>query len=203
MQVALRSAINVFAKANNHATAAKFTRRLLELNPDPKIVAQRADAVFSPFTAISTTFAPSYSTTRSHIEQHLSELYYRSNFTRTMSARFHPKEDLIVSASRGQAVRVWDISGLRQEYPTLHLFLFLHLWSWGTASGGLRAQEHSTFDTFSPVKYVLERRDRGTNYATFHPTLPLIISAADDRTIKIWRMSETKAWELDSWQGAF
>jgi len=37
---------------------------------------QRADAVFSPFTAISTTFAPSYSTTRSHIGQHFSELYY-------------------------------------------------------------------------------------------------------------------------------
>jgi coatomer subunit alpha len=40
MQIALRSAISVFAKANNHATAAKFARRLLELNPDPKIVAQ-------------------------------------------------------------------------------------------------------------------------------------------------------------------
>lgn len=39
MQIALRSAINAFAKANNHATAAKFARRLLELNPDPKIVA--------------------------------------------------------------------------------------------------------------------------------------------------------------------
>lgn len=40
MQIALRSAIGAFAKANNHATAAKFARRLLELNPDPKIVAQ-------------------------------------------------------------------------------------------------------------------------------------------------------------------
>ena len=40
MQIALRSAISVFAKANNHVTAAKFARRLLELNPDPKIVSQ-------------------------------------------------------------------------------------------------------------------------------------------------------------------
>lgn len=40
LQIALRSAIGVFAKANNHATAAKLARRLLELNPDPKIVAQ-------------------------------------------------------------------------------------------------------------------------------------------------------------------
>jgi coatomer subunit alpha len=40
MQIALRSAIGVFAKANNHATAARFAKRLLDLNPDPKIVSQ-------------------------------------------------------------------------------------------------------------------------------------------------------------------
>ena len=40
LQIVLRSAIGVFTKANNHATAAQFARRLLELNPDPKIVAQ-------------------------------------------------------------------------------------------------------------------------------------------------------------------
>ena len=40
MQIALRSAIGAFAKANNHAHAARFAKRLLELKPDPKIVAQ-------------------------------------------------------------------------------------------------------------------------------------------------------------------
>ena len=40
MQIALRSAMGTFSKANNHASAAKFARRLIELNPDPKIVAQ-------------------------------------------------------------------------------------------------------------------------------------------------------------------
>ena len=40
MQIALRSAIGRFSKANNQADAAKFARRLLELKPDPKIVAQ-------------------------------------------------------------------------------------------------------------------------------------------------------------------
>jgi len=40
MQIALRSAIQAFTKANNAAAAAKFARRLLDLNPDPKIVAQ-------------------------------------------------------------------------------------------------------------------------------------------------------------------
>ena len=40
LRLALRSALPVFARAKNHATAAKFARRLLELKPDPKIVAQ-------------------------------------------------------------------------------------------------------------------------------------------------------------------
>ena len=50
MQIALRSAIGVFVKANNQATAAKFARRLLDLNPDPKIVAQVGSSIayFSP-----------------------------------------------------------------------------------------------------------------------------------------------------------
>ena len=32
-----------------------------------------------------------------------------------MCAAFHPKEDLIVSASLDQSVRVWDSSGLRKK----------------------------------------------------------------------------------------
>ena len=40
LQIALRSAIGVFTKANNQADAARFAKRLLELKPDPKIVAQ-------------------------------------------------------------------------------------------------------------------------------------------------------------------
>lgn len=32
-----------------------------------------------------------------------------------MCAQFHPSEDLVVSASLDQTVRVWDISGLRKK----------------------------------------------------------------------------------------
>ena len=39
------------------------------------------------------------------------------------------------------------------------------------------------------VKHVLEGHDRGVNWAAFHPTLPLIISGADDRQVKLWRMN--------------
>jgi coatomer protein complex subunit alpha (xenin) len=110
-----------------------------------------------------------------------------------MSAQFHPKEDLVVSASMDQTVRVWDISGLRKTSPN----------SGPGGAGSNNPGSFETFDSFSTVKYVLEGHDRGVNYAMFHPTLPLIISAADDRVIKIWRMSETKAWEVDSCRGHF
>lgn len=32
-----------------------------------------------------------------------------------MCAQFHPKDDLVVSASLDQTVRVWDISGFRKK----------------------------------------------------------------------------------------
>jgi coatomer protein complex subunit alpha (xenin) len=32
-----------------------------------------------------------------------------------MCAQFHPTDDLVVSASLDQTVRVWDISGLRKK----------------------------------------------------------------------------------------
>jgi len=37
------------------------------------------------------------------------------------------------------------------------------------------------------VKHVLEGHDRDVNWACFHPTMPLIVSGADDRMIKLWR----------------
>ncbi|KAF8889702.1 coatomer WD associated region-domain-containing protein [Infundibulicybe gibba] len=111
-----------------------------------------------------------------------------------MSAQFHPKDDLVVSSSMDQTVRVWDISGLRKGSPNTPAT---------GGPGGSGPGNFETFDTFSTVKYVLEGHDRGVNFAMFHPTLPLIISAADDRVIKIWRMSETRAWEVDSCRGHF
>jgi coatomer protein complex subunit alpha (xenin) len=51
------------------------------------------------------------------------------------------------------------------------------------------------------VKYVLEGHDRGVNWASFHPTQNLIVSGADDRQVKLWRMNETKAWEMDTLRG--
>ena len=46
------------------------------------------------------------------------------------------------------------------------------------------------------VKFVLEGHDRGVNWASFSPSLPFIVSGADDRLIKIWRMNDDRVWEV-------
>ncbi|CAK8683346.1 unnamed protein product [Clavelina lepadiformis] len=116
-----------------------------------------------------------------------------------MSAQFHPSEDLVVSASLDQTARVWDISGLRKK----------------NLSPGSSGDDHPRNPVGSPasielfggtdviVKHVLEGHDRGVNWACFHPTMPLVVTAADDRLIKMWRMNESKAWEVDSCRGHY
>lgn len=127
-----------------------------------------------------------------------------------MSASFHPTEDLIVSASLDQTVRVWDTTGLRKKQAGEGSFDGMSF-SLGpdaagrggntSAPGGLNVQAELFGTNDVVVKYVLEGHDRGVNWAAFHPTLPLIASAADDRQVKLWRMSETKAWEVDTLRG--
>ncbi|CAO1621801.1 unnamed protein product [Sympodiomycopsis kandeliae] len=115
-----------------------------------------------------------------------------------MCAQFHPKEDLIVSASMDQTVRVWDISGLKKKSTSAQpLSIEEQIARANTGQADLFG------NTDAMVKYVLEGHDRGVNWATFHPTLPLIVSAGDDRQVKLWRMSDTRAWEVDTCRGHF
>ncbi|KAL2210650.1 putative coatomer subunit alpha [Sarocladium strictum] len=116
----------------------------------------------------------------------------------TMCAQFHPKEDLVVSASLDQSVRVWDISGLRKKHsaPTSMSFE-------DQIARSNQNQADMFGNTDAVVKFVLEGHDRGVNWVAFHPTMPLIVSAGDDRLVKLWRMSETKAWEVDTCRGHF
>ncbi|KAK3810656.1 MAG: coatomer protein alpha subunit [Linnemannia elongata] len=111
------------------------------------------------------------------------------------SAQFHPKEDLVVSASLDQTVRVWDISGLRKKNAAPGTVAY-------DESAHRASQQADIFgSTDAIVKFVLEGHDRSVNWASFHPTLPLIVSAGDDRQVKLWRMNDSRAWEVDSCRG--
>ncbi|CAE7724717.1 unnamed protein product, partial [Symbiodinium sp. KB8] len=77
-----------------------------------------------------------------------------------MSAAFHPRDDMVVSASLDNTVRVWDTTGLRKKTvrtgpPTARV-------------GGADAELFGAMDAV--VKYVLEGHERGVNWAAFHPT---------------------------------
>ncbi|BAE56281.1 unnamed protein product [Aspergillus oryzae RIB40] len=115
-----------------------------------------------------------------------------------MCAQFHPTEDLIASASLDQSVRIWDISGLRKKHSAPTTMSFEDQMARANPS-----QADMFGNTDAVVKFVLEGHDRGVNWVSFHPTLPLIVSAGDDRLIKLWRMSDTKAWEVDTCRGHF
>ncbi|CAF1023866.1 unnamed protein product [Didymodactylos carnosus] len=112
-----------------------------------------------------------------------------------MCAQFHPSEDLVVSASLDQTVRVWDISGNKNVYSSPDTIQSQIQRTTGTPD--LFGQADAV------VKHVLEGHDRGVNWATFHSTLPLIVTAADDRVVKLWRMNESKAWEVDTCRGHY
>jgi coatomer protein complex subunit alpha (xenin) len=103
-----------------------------------------------------------------------------------------------VSASLDQSVRVWDISGLRKKHSAPTSMTFEDQMARANSN-----QADMFGNTDAVVKFVLEGHDRGVNWVAFHPTLPLIVSAGDDRLVKLWRMSETKAWEVDTCRGHF
>lgn len=121
-----------------------------------------------------------------------------------MCAQFHPKEDLVVSASLDQTVRIWDVSGLRRKGSSSAASPI----GGGSSSGGnnfMSPRSSGQLDLFAApdgaVKFILEGHERGVNWVAFHPTKPLIASGSDDRTVKLWRFNDIRAWEVDTLRG--
>ena len=115
-----------------------------------------------------------------------------------MSAQFHPTLDLMVSASLDQTIRLWDISGLKKKHSQ-------H--TQRPTENERKSQFGNPPELFGNpdvvLKYVLEGHDRGVNWAAFHHTMPLIVSAGDDRQVKLWKWNDSRAWEVDSCRGHY
>ena len=106
----------------------------------------------------------------------------------------------------GPDIRVWDYSSLRKRHSAAPQNI-ASSFEEQTLQRSMQYNNAQATDIFGntdvTVKFVLDGHDRGVNWISFHPNLPLLVSAGDDRLIKLWRMSETKAWEVDTCRGHF
>ncbi|KAI3761230.1 hypothetical protein L1987_51642 [Smallanthus sonchifolius] len=129
-----------------------------------------------------------------NVTKMLTKFETKSNRVKGLS--FHSKRPWILASLHSGVVQLWDyrmgtLIDRFEEHDGPVRGVHFHKSQPLFVSGG---------DDYK-IKYVLEGHDRGVNWASFHPTLPLIVSGADDRQIKIWRMNDSKAWEVDTLRG--
>ncbi|KGG50976.1 hypothetical protein DI09_49p60 [Mitosporidium daphniae] len=115
-----------------------------------------------------------------------------------MNAAFSPLGDMIASCSLDQTVRIWDITGLLRKSSA----------SSGTARGSPSSSPSSSYpDLFAPsevvVKHIIEGHERGINFVSWHPSGQMLLSASDDRLVKVWQLDAFRAWEVDTYSGHF
>ena len=103
---------------------------------------------------------------------------------------FHPKVDILVmSASLDKTIYVWDVEKLKTKEEKLRDRDFKAIGRSFRKGGDV------------PVKYFMIGHEYGINFASFHPTLPLIVSAADGLELKFWRFDAKVASEKASLKG--
>jgi coatomer protein complex subunit alpha (xenin) len=104
-----------------------------------------------------------------------------------MSAQFHQEDNLILSASLDNKIYVWDYSELKEKHQKY--------------AGDPKKKLEVYTGVEVEVKNICDTHEKGVNFACFHPSRSLIASGADDKLIKLWRMSGARAWEMDTLRG--
>lgn len=97
-----------------------------------------------------------------------------------MSAKFHHEKNLIISASLDQTIRLWNFSRMVEKM--------------NTAKGVINPLDVE-------LVAVVDAHDKGSNWASFHPTQDLILSAGDDRRVKVWRYDDSSITERETFFG--
>ena len=100
-----------------------------------------------------------------------------------MCATFHPTKNLIASCSLDSTFRIWDYSKLREKFSS-------------STSSNFYALVNDV-----ECLMTVEAHVKGINWISFHPKDPLLLTCSDDKLIKLWKYTETNAYEQQTFHG--
>ncbi|CAD8059894.1 unnamed protein product [Paramecium primaurelia] len=98
-----------------------------------------------------------------------------------MHCEFHPTKDFLITCSLDQTIRLWSISQLKKRFTQKNV----------------QNEQQNELELIQ----ILEGHNQGVNWCTFSSTENLILSASDDKKVKVWKFYESRGFEIDSYTG--
>ncbi|CAD8067026.1 unnamed protein product [Paramecium sonneborni] len=98
-----------------------------------------------------------------------------------MHCEFHPSKDLLITCSLDQTIRLWSIAQLKKRFTQKNV----------------QNEQQNELELIQ----ILEGHNQGVNWCSFSPTENLILSASDDKKVKVWKFTESRGYETDSYLG--